>query len=100
MEDSPLAPRIAIQLGLALASRIGADKQNALEARARRLGLTGAEIDAARDGRCFEVRAAAAVALALAVEQADACKVVVARERAAHLGLSPGDLRWIEAAAG
>lgn len=96
MEDKPLAARIAIQLDLALASRIGADEWNALEARARCLGLTGAEIDAARDGRCFEVRAAAAVALALAVQHADTRQIAAARERALHLGLSPGDLRWIE----
>lgn len=60
--------RIRIQVELALTSAVAcAEIRAQQECSARAAGLSGAEIDAARDRRCFERRAQAAVALACAL---------------------------------
>lgn len=62
-----LEERIRIQVELALADRRGcAESRAQQECLARTAGLSGAEIDAARSGRCFDMRANAAVILACA----------------------------------
>jgi hypothetical protein len=61
-----LEDRIRIQVEIALAD-VGCVKARAeQECFARAAGLSGAEIDAARSGRCFDMRANAAVVLACA----------------------------------
>jgi hypothetical protein len=98
--DPSLDERLALQVDLALTAK-AADRaaRREQEIRARRLGLTGAEIDAARAGNCFDVRAAAAVAFALAIRHGDDETAAALRDRAPRLGLGLQDLDWIEAAA-
>ena len=63
-----LDERISIQVELALTSAAAcADVRVQQECAARAAGLSGAEIDAARDRRCFDLRAKAAVVLACAL---------------------------------
>ncbi|MBY6264857.1 hypothetical protein EI613_23475 [Azospirillum sp. 412522] len=54
------------------------------DADAKRLGLTGAEIDAAREGSSFDFPIAQAIALALAASDEDRA---ARRERAARAGI-------------
>ena len=63
---------------------------------ARTAGLTGAEIDAATEGRSFDVSANAAIALALAILSKDATKIDLARQHAWQSGLSSPDVLTIE----
>lgn len=63
---------------------------------ARRLGLTGAEVDAARAGRSFDVRSDAAVRLACAAQSSARSAVSEARNRAARAGFDESDLIAIE----
>ncbi|MGL6043284.1 MAG: hypothetical protein ACRC1J_05120 [Sandaracinobacteroides sp.] len=66
-----LDDRIRIQVELALTSAAGCSKVRTMQdCAARAVGLSGAEIDAARDRRCFDRRARAAVALACALGSA------------------------------
>jgi hypothetical protein len=60
-----LEERIRIQVEIALADSLGcAESRAQQECAARGAGLSGAEIDAARGGRCFDMKANAAVVLA------------------------------------
>lgn len=88
--------RIEMQLLLALATGDGGEDFGKLETRARALGLTGAEIDAARAGRCFDVRAAAAVAYATALRKADIPRIQAAHARVQRLGFGLLDVEAIE----
>lgn len=89
----PLHARVTAQLKLALLGDCGCHKTlGRLEREARRSGLTGAEIDAARGGRSFEARTAAAVALACALKAGDADRLERARKRAMQFGLSDQEL--------
>lgn len=65
---------------------------------ARAAGLTGAEIDAAAQGRSFDVSANAAIALALAISSKDAAEIARARHQAWSSGLSSPDVLTIEEA--
>lgn len=68
-----LEDRIRIQVELALSDRSAcAESRGEQEDLARTAGLSGAEIDAARRGRCFDMRANAAVVLACAVRSSSA----------------------------
>ncbi|MDB5974422.1 MAG: hypothetical protein JWR07_1182 [Nevskia sp.] len=78
--------KIQIELAL-LEGRDGAGRQALRAEHARRLGLTGAEIDAACAGRSHEVRIAAAVALACVVRDDTAERIEQARARALRLGI-------------
>jgi hypothetical protein len=88
-----LRPRVDVQLRLALLSDCGcSDTLAALEEAARSAGLTGAEIDAALEGRSFEARTSAMIAFACALKACDPGVVERARERAVWLGVSSQDL--------
>lgn len=66
-----LDDRIRIQVELGLTSAADCVQMRAMQERsARAVGLSGAEIDAARDRRCFDRRAQSAVTLAWALGQA------------------------------
>ncbi len=65
-----LEDRLRIQVEIALADSCGCAQTRARqENRARAVGLSGAEIDSARAGRCFDMRANAAVVLACALRK-------------------------------
>ena len=92
-------PRIEVQLRLALledGDDAGDEKLIGLEVAGRSLGLTGAELDAARSGRCFDVQAAAAVDYAIALTRADGAQIKATRRLAVRAGLDAADLRAIE----
>lgn len=80
MNLTDLSPRLAVQVRLALFPT-----EPAVADEASREGLTGVEIDAAREGRSFDIQAQAAIVLALA------CRAGVvtdaARCRAERVGL-------------
>lgn len=85
--------RVRLQLRLALLGDIGCDRTlTDLNREARAIGLTGAEIDAARAGRSFEARTAAAILFACAIKAGDQARVEAARTRAIRLGVSNMEL--------
>ena len=88
--------RVMAQLKLALLGDCGCRKTLAnLEEEARSSGLTGAEIDAALDGRSFEARTAAALAFACAIKAGEDESLEQARTRALRLGVTDEDLSAI-----
>lgn len=93
MTPTALNPRLALQVRLAL---FPADPEVAREA--SRAGLTGAEIDAVREGRCFDVQAQAAIALALTIRAGGATDAV--RRQAKRFGLCIRELAAVAALAG
>jgi hypothetical protein len=89
----PFHARVTAQLKLALLGDCGCDRTLArLEREARSAGLTGAEIDAARGGRSFEARTAAAVAYACALSAGNAAGIAAARARAQQFGMTEAEL--------
>jgi hypothetical protein len=99
-----LEERIRIQVELALADCGGcAESRARQECLARTAGLSGAEIDAARTGRCFDMRANAAVVLACASRASPAppgaplAAALAAQARRA--GLSDAEIQAVQALA-
>jgi hypothetical protein len=92
-----LSERLAIQIAISLdpGHEFGAVASEQLD-RAKALGLTGAEIEAARQGRSFDVRDAAAVALAKAVWLGHPEEIAGTRRRAALAGLDRAAIRATE----
>lgn len=83
MAGSSIDPRVRLSIELALTATSGASpsllaKQ---EEAGRALGMTGAEMDVARQGSSFDFKTSVAVSLAL-----DACQE--SRQRALYAGLS------------
>ncbi|MFE1599818.1 hypothetical protein [Methylobacterium sp. ID0610] len=79
--------RLAIALALTIGGRdrfLPPDQ----EAAARMLGLSGAEIDAACQGRSFDLRTSRALALALAVRAQDGERRNEERARAVRVGIA------------
>lgn len=66
------------------------------ERQAHAAGLTGAEIDAARQGRSFDVQASAAIALALAMSSRDPSRIARERLQALTSGLTDADIEAVE----
>ncbi len=69
------------------------------EDRARSVGLSGAEIDAARAGHSFDIQEAAAIRLARAIRHGDRDAIQPLLEAASRLGLSNAQLAEITALA-
>ena len=88
--------RILAQLRLALTGLDGDGRAAELERQARATGLTGAEIDAARDGWCFDVRADAAVGYARALRAGEARRLQAALAHAKRSGLGAPEIEAIE----
>ena len=70
MTEGRLSPAMRIQIELAISAR-GQDDDNPLADEARKLGLTGAEIEAARRGASFSAMTDVAVKFALALYDGD-----------------------------
>ncbi len=96
MNSSTLDDRLMVQIELCLTGTSDPADAIDLERRARSLGLSGAEIDAARQGRSFDVRASAAAAFAVAARGAGPRGALAARAQALRLGLASNDLDAIE----
>lgn len=60
-----------------------------LMGQAQRAGLSGAEIDAARAGRSFEVRTSVLLAYARALKRGDEVEAELKRQRGERLGVTP-----------
>ncbi|HVJ53713.1 MAG TPA: hypothetical protein VM689_14695 [Aliidongia sp.] len=89
--------RLRLQLELSFAQDPGAETLLCpRETQARALGLTGAEIDAARAGRAFDVRAAGAMALCRALRMADPTEIAAARQHASAIGIDAEEIVEIE----
>lgn len=86
--------RLSIELALTV-GRADARQCQRQDSKARRLGMTGAEIDAARTGYSFDAITARAVALALAVRDGDPHRAWQ-RTRALEAGISREACRQIE----
>lgn len=86
MTPADLNPKLAVQVRLALFPTEATVAEEAAKA-----GLTGAEIDAAREGRSFDIQAQAAIVLALALRGGVAMDAV--RGRAERVGLCAGQVR-------
>lgn len=91
-ERLSLAVELAMTAGKASAPILARQEQDA-----RRLGLSGAEIDAARQGRVFDALAARAVALALAVREGQPAAIEAAAGQAIRAGLAPHEIDAIVA---
>ncbi len=88
-----LDARLQVLVELALDADRGCGHARSLQdARARKLGLVGAEIDAARVRKSFDVRTAAAIDLACAVAFADNDCIRAAEQQARAVGFNPHDL--------
>lgn len=76
----------------------GASPEDVLrsERLAQAAGLTGAEIDAARHGRSFDVGANAAINLAQSIALQDPGMIAHQRVQASASGLSPADILAVE----
>lgn len=95
-------PKLHARLRLSIEMALTADRGAAALIRrqndaARRLGMCGAEIDAARAGRSFDLRGARALELALATRRGDNGD---ARSRAIRAGIDEEACREIERIAG
>lgn len=92
-----LSRRLAIQIEISQAADRESGAMTAdLITRARSLGLTGAEIEAAQQGRSFDVRDAAALALARACRNGSPAEIALRRRKAVAAGLSKTGIQAIE----
>lgn len=95
-QQNDLSPRLAAQLALSLSSSCNCARlQGSLTAKARALGLTTGEIEASRQGRSFDVRDAAALSLARALQKS-AADMQVHRAKAQQLGMSANLIAAVE----
>ena len=65
------------------------------DARARKLGLVGVEVDAARARTSFDVRTAVAVDLACALVSEDHKRIRAAEQQALAVGFNPDELKQL-----
>ena len=92
-----LDERIRFQIELALAGPCACLTTIAgQEAAARRLGLSGAEVDLARDGRSFDVKTSSVLALVRATRAGDSQALAAARRQARTAGVARLELLEVE----
>lgn len=98
MPQNQLSDRLRLQIEVALDQDCDCSQTlSTRERRAERLGLTRAEIDAARARRGFDVHTAAAIDFACAIASHDQTRIFVASVKALAVGLSMGQLEQIAA---
>lgn len=98
MPHRQLSDRLRLQIEVALDQDCACSRTLAnQEKRADRLGLTRAEIDAARARRGFDIQTAAAIDFACAVASQDQTRLFVASVKALAIGISHGQLEQIAA---
>ncbi|GLS44594.1 MULTISPECIES: hypothetical protein [Methylobacterium] len=89
MSSFTLDERVRLSIALGLTAGYGDPALHRRQEKAAcRLGMTGAEIDAARHGRSFDMRTSAALALALASASGDRDRVRIERARARRFGIA------------
>lgn len=98
MPHGKLSDRLRLQIEVALDQDCRCSRTLASqEQRADRLGLTRAEVDAARARRGFDVQTAAAIDFACAVAAHDQMRIFVASVNALALGVGMDQLEQIAA---
>ena len=96
MEDKILTERLRLHIELALDRDCACKKTLAkLDSRADRLGLTGVEVDAARQLHSFDVRIAAAIDFACALSSHEPVRIHAAVIRALMVGYDMFELEEI-----
>lgn len=98
MPQKQLNDRLRLQIEVALNQDCDCSRTlSSQEKRADRLGLTRAEIDAARARRGFDVHTAAAIDFACAIASHDQMRIFVTSVKALAVGLSMDQLKLIAA---
>lgn len=98
MPHQKLSDRLRLQIEVALDQDCTCSRtRSRQDRRADHLGLTRAEVDAARARRGFDVQTAAAIDFACAIASQDQTRVFVASVKALAIGLSMGQLEQIAA---
>jgi hypothetical protein len=93
MPSEKLDARLQMLVELALDADCACVKaRSRQDARARKLGLVGAEVDAARARKSFDVRTAAAIDMACALAFADDERIRAAEQQALAVGFNPHEL--------
>jgi hypothetical protein len=96
MEEKILTERLRLHIELALDRDCACHKTIAkLDKRADRLGLTGAEVDAARQMHSFDVRIAAAIDFACALGTHEPVRIHAAVIRAFMVGYTMPELQEV-----
>lgn len=96
MPQKQLNDRLRLQIEVALEQDCGCSRTlSSQEKRAERLGLTRAEVDAARARRGFDLHTAAAIDFACAIASHDQTRIFVASVKALAVGLSMEQLELI-----
>ena len=94
MTSSHPEDRIRLSIELALTAK-DTQRQETQDAEARALGMSGAEIDAARRGRSFDAKTSIAMALAIA-SASGSSELAAERAKAQKAGFSEDECRLIE----
>lgn len=93
-----LSNRLLLQIEIALDRECTCNRTlSSQEKRAYSIGLTGAEIDAARAQRSFDVQTAAAIDFACAVASCDQTRIFFASAKALAVGFEQDQLEQIAA---
>lgn len=96
MDDKILTERLRLHIELALARDCTCKKTLAkLDKRADRLGLTGVEVDAARELHSFDIRIAAAIDFACALGSNEPVQIHAAVIRALMVGYNMPELEEV-----
>lgn len=96
MEEKILTERLRLHIELALDRDCACKKTLAkLDKRADRLGLTGAEVDAARQMHSFDIRIAAAIDFACALGSHEPVRIHAAVIRALMVGYTMPELQEV-----
>lgn len=95
MSNFKLDERVKLAIEFALIECTDASLAHGQEKNARRLGMSGAEVDAARRGRSFEVQLSRALTLALAAASFEPTRRME-REGAAKAGIPDAVCQEIE----
>lgn len=94
MESRVLNARLRLWIELALDRDCSCQETRAgQERRADELGLTGAEVDAARQSHSFDIRVAAAIDVACALGTGEPVRIHAAASRALLLGYTMTELQ-------
>lgn len=98
MPHEKLSDRLRLQIEVALSQDCDCSRTLAnQETRADRLGLTRAEIDAARARRGFDIQTDAAIDFACAIASHDQTRIFVSSIKALAVGISIDQLKLIAA---
>lgn len=97
MAANRVSARVCMQIELALdGPSDDSESSRDMDDRARQLGMIGAEIDAARSRRSFDIQTSAAIDLACAVASSDLNRIADAEVVARSLGFKVSEIAQIK----